>query len=86
MMPVFRPSIVHRREEKNSTPPKEKTYSYHEVEDILCRGITSLDFTEIMRQNNINIECVPDCKERCVIVTIRQGDKVVKFALAMKGE
>lgn len=74
MIPIFRVPVARRKEEAK-TLPREKTYSYHEVEDILCRVICALNSAELVRSNDIEILCIPDCKERGVIVDIRQGDK-----------
>ena len=81
MISVVRPPIHIRRKEKTSTPPKEKIYSYNEVEDILCRAIETFNFTELIRRNSIYIECIHDCKERSVTVTIRQGNEACKFSM-----
>ena len=59
--------------------PKEKTYSYHEVEGFLCQAINTLNSNELIWRNNLNIECIPDCKDRGVMVTIRQGNEVSRF-------
>ena len=59
--------------------PKEKTYSYHEVEGFLCQVINTLTSTELIVRNNLNVKCVPDCKDRGVMVTIRQGDEYGRF-------
>lgn len=86
MIPVFRPPVHISREEKISTLPKEKLFSYHEVESILCQAICDLNSTELIRRNNIDIEGTLDLMERGVIATVRQGNEICKLLLTRSAE
>lgn len=81
MIPVFRPPVHISREEKISTLPKEKLFSYHEVENILCQAICDLNSTELIKRNNIDIEGTPNLMARGVVVTVRQGNEICKLLL-----
>ena len=82
MIPAFRiPLAVSTSKKKSSPTPKEKTYSYHEVEDMIIHTIKALNFTELIRRNGIDIECIPDCKERSVTVIIRQENEACNLYL-----
>ena len=77
MIPIFRVPVAPRRKEEKETSPMENTYSYHEVENILCRAIRSLNSASLIRDNDIEILCAPDCMEWGVRIQIRQGDKLM---------
>lgn len=82
MIPTFRvPIAVRTSKEKSSSTPKGKTYSYQEVENMICRAIETLNITELIRRNSIDIECIPDCKERSLTVTIRRGNEACQISL-----
>lgn len=65
----------HLREKKIKQPPKEKLYSYHEVETLLMSAILSLNTSGIIRLNNITINCRPHCVKRGLFVDMRQGNQ-----------
>jgi hypothetical protein len=49
MVSTFRVPIVRRKsEEKKSAALKERTYSRHKVEDIICKAIEVFNFTELI--------------------------------------
>lgn len=74
MIPIFRVPVA-RRKKETETPPREKTYSYHEVENILLCVISGLNSASLIRDNDIEVLCEPDAIERGLVVHIRQGDK-----------
>ena len=81
MIPIFRPPVHISREQKTSTFPNERLYSQHEVEDIIFQAIETLNCTELIRRNGIDIQCIHHCSERDVIVIIRQGNEICKILL-----
>lgn len=82
MVSTFRVPIVRRKsEEKKSTALKETTYSRHEVEDIICKAIEFFNFTDLIKRNGIDIECIHDEKGQIVTVIIRQGNEASKFSV-----
>ena len=65
---------------------KERLYSYSEVERLVCLAIHTLNSSELITKNGLNIDSAPDLYNEGVAIIIRKDDLLEKMWVLKGGE
>ena len=67
-------------------PPRTKTFSYSQVEDMLYELVLCIDNLDVMHENNIELTPVMRPHDRGIDVVVKQGQHVHKLFYSMENK
>ena len=69
---------------KEKELPNTKTFSYDDVERMICNALHALNFSDLVKQSGLVILCKRNLAERGVDLIIRKGEDTQKIPLLLE--